>query len=609
MRCRAWIIVFLFLTFHSNAQSQSEVLNTSVSAALDCLNQGSENCWPEFEEAIKSINKYQDDAAAVDDFISLGTQRMRTGRYDTLALELFEKAYERGLSAGLTCKTAEAHFAITRYGRFMGEVNKALDRATKAKEVALNCGDSSMIARASVFIGSAHYMQSDFSKALKHYQEAEKLYASIGDSSGMAGLMLDYAALYSEMREKPRSLAYTKRAAKIFEETGEELKYAIALVDLGADFVDLDMPDSALVYLPLAEPIVVGRHARANAYLEQNYGGAYHMLRDYDKAVYHYKKGLALAQSLGDGYLIGLITTFLAESNWARGNSEEAFKYALISDSVSALGPKNIKRSQSILALAESSYRVGEYDLSYQSFKKYVRLRDSLLGSDKRREIAALEQAFEAEKRDAQIILQQKENDLLEQKNAAASNRLLALGSFTALLIVLGLAVINRQKVKAKMQDTQLELSKVENEKLSQEVKFKNRELTSKALLIARNNEMLRELRSNLDELQQKKSSDEVRALMQEIDLNEIQSNNWDDFTTQFNELNPAFYKSITSKNEGLTRSDIRLAALLRMGLSSKDIASMLNISEDGIKKARYRLRKKLQLNSDDSLETEILKF
>ncbi|MGB5236435.1 MAG: LuxR C-terminal-related transcriptional regulator, partial [Flavobacteriaceae bacterium] len=56
-----------------------------------------------------------------------------------------------------------------------------------------------------------------------------------------------------------------------------------------------------------------------------------------------------------------------------------------------------------------------------------------------------------------------------------------------------------------------------------------------------------------------------------------------------------------------ITKNELRLMALLKMNLSSKEIATILNISSEGIKKARYRLRKKLDISSEESLQEMVL--
>lgn len=576
-------------------------------AASQCLSNTDSECAEEFEACIQFIDKLEDDTLAGSYFLDLANLRMRSGRWNDLSLSLFEKAHYRFQASGMPCKVVRSQFALTRYARFKGNTDQALSMAEDALNAARNCGNPSEIARAEVFIGSAYLLMSDYSEALNHFQLAESKYFEIGDTLGMGGLYLDMSMLYAEMHEKEKARTYTKRASDIFRDSGEEIKYAIALIDLSADLIDVKMADSALTYLNTAEPIITGKHQRAEAYMEQNYGSAYYLLDRHKEAIEHYKKGLDLIAPVGDKGLMVLLNNFISESYRKTNQPEKAHQYALVSDSISKDMPKNFKRTQSLLSLAESAYLVKDYDLSYKSFKRFFSLRDSLLGAEKRREIASLEEEFEAEKRENEIALQKKENDLLVEKNLAARNRNIGLGVLAILIAALALAIMSRQRNKARFQTSMIKLKEAENEKLSQQLAHRTRELTSKALFIAQNNELINELKAQLQDLASDNQREEVNSIVNSLNVNTVQKRNWESFTSQFEELNPEFFRSLTGGEANLTKSEIRLAALLRMGLSSKNIANMLNISEDGIKKARYRLRKKMNLNTEESLEAYIM--
>lgn len=73
-------------------------------------------------------------------------------------------------------------------------------------------------------------------------------------------------------------------------------------------------------------------------------------------------------------------------------------------------------------------------------------------------------------------------------------------------------------------------------------------------------------------------------------------------FFADFEKVYPKFSKSLKAKSETLSTNDLKLSAFLRLNLSSKDIALLLNITPDSVNKARYRLRKKLGLSKSDDL-------
>ncbi len=97
----------------------------------------------------------------------------------------------------------------------------------------------------------------------------------------------------------------------------------------------------------------------------------------------------------------------------------------------------------------------------------------------------------------------------------------------------------------------------------------------------------------------------EAIALIHQIidDVNEkIKQDSWQNFEIAFLNIHPEFSKNLISQFPDLTAGELKLSILIRLGMSIKDTASLLYLSQDSLKVARSRLRKKLQINSDISL-------
>ncbi|MCC1485400.1 helix-turn-helix transcriptional regulator [Winogradskyella immobilis] len=97
------------------------------------------------------------------------------------------------------------------------------------------------------------------------------------------------------------------------------------------------------------------------------------------------------------------------------------------------------------------------------------------------------------------------------------------------------------------------------------------------------------------------------QMLIQTINFDLQDDNNWENFSRYFEEVHKKFNTKAQEQFPNITKNDLRLMALLKMNLSSKEIANILNISSDGIKKARQRLRKKMGLDSNQSLEATVI--
>ncbi|MBK7429212.1 MAG: hypothetical protein IPI60_20390 [Saprospiraceae bacterium] len=137
-------------------------------------------------------------------------------------------------------------------------------------------------------------------------------------------------------------------------------------------------------------------------------------------------------------------------------------------------------------------------------------------------------------------------------------------------------------------------------EKLEQEVHLKSRELAHSAMSLVRKNEVLTDLKSKLHEMF--KGDARAKDIFTRINEHIESDQDWDSFVEVFNHVHDDFFKKIQLKYPDLTPGDLKLAAYLRLNLSTKDIAPLLNISVRGLENKRYRLRKKMGLPEDTNL-------
>ena len=124
----------------------------------------------------------------------------------------------------------------------------------------------------------------------------------------------------------------------------------------------------------------------------------------------------------------------------------------------------------------------------------------------------------------------------------------------------------------------------------------------------AKKNEVLESLKQKAETLKKEESSKNgYQQLISTINFDLQDDNNWENFSRYFEEVHKDFNSNVKTKYPQVTPNELRLLALLKMNLSSKEIANILNISQEGIKKARYRLRKKLNIQTEDSLQDLVL--
>ncbi len=142
------------------------------------------------------------------------------------------------------------------------------------------------------------------------------------------------------------------------------------------------------------------------------------------------------------------------------------------------------------------------------------------------------------------------------------------------------------------------------NRNLQLDIAIKNRELVTYTLQLAEKNAFLKSIKDFLTEI--KKAGDsEVRKITHRTDRfisNAMKENSWDEFKIQFEKVNPDFYQNLNNDFPDLSKSEIRLATFLKLKMSSKETAAMLNLGERSVISARSKLRKKFNLSREANL-------
>lgn len=153
--------------------------------------------------------------------------------------------------------------------------------------------------------------------------------------------------------------------------------------------------------------------------------------------------------------------------------------------------------------------------------------------------------------------------------------------------------------------ENELNVQEYEKHILELELQTKSSEVAGKSLSIAKQSEMIENIQNILDsEKDFNKLKSEIKKA---IKINEVNKHEWEIFETNLNQIHNEFIINLSKKFPNLTPKDIKLCVYLKMNLSSKEIAPMMNISFRGVELHRYRLRKKLNLTQDENLSKFLL--
>lgn len=174
-----------------------------------------------------------------------------------------------------------------------------------------------------------------------------------------------------------------------------------------------------------------------------------------------------------------------------------------------------------------------------------------------------------------------------------------------------------REKLEAQLrfqeEHSQREIVMLQKEQLEQGLIQKSEELANSTMLLIRKNELLIQLKSELNRVKEQASQrvpvDSLQRIGALIDTNISTEQDWRLFEANFNKVHEQFLKHLIDNFPDLSQGDLKLAAYLRMNLSTKEIAQLLNITHRSVELKRYRLRKKLNLDGDVNLSEFMIKY
>ena len=157
------------------------------------------------------------------------------------------------------------------------------------------------------------------------------------------------------------------------------------------------------------------------------------------------------------------------------------------------------------------------------------------------------------------------------------------------------------------------ELVSLRNEKLQGEIDFKNSELATSAMHLVQKGELLTRIKAELNQMMKAVDNDkavnELKKMIKVLSEDDRIDKDWEHFTQHFDKVHSDFVVRLKEKHAAISGNELKLCAYLRMNLSTKEIAQLMNISIRGVEISRYRLRKKLGITSAVNLFEYLLKM
>jgi DNA-binding CsgD family transcriptional regulator len=285
---------------------------------------------------------------------------------------------------------------------------------------------------------------------------------------------------------------------------------------------------------------------------------------------------------------------WMANANLARGNKVVALAEAREALRLLKLWPSGPYLNDSYHTLTQIFRATRNYDSAFYYNDRYIKLNDSL-----EKEIATSSLAISRAKLNNEISRFNIQKLNKEKREQIILRNFIIAG--IVLLSLLILLLLNRNRLKTKMK-----MERIEKEKtiMEQEIASAQTQMKMFTENIIEKTNLVEKLEQ---ELKGREASEGRQAIIAEISQQTILTeDDWLKFKTLFEKIHPRFFIKLKDGSPDITLAEQRMAALIRLNLTTRQMASMLGISVDSVHKTRQRLRQRLQLPADASLEENI---
>jgi tetratricopeptide (TPR) repeat protein len=505
---------------------------------------------------------------------------------DSMLIQLGSQ--EQNLPTGKTLEDKKARiytFMGTIYDE-IGDFNKAIEFYLKALVIIEPYGDKWEKSVLYKNLGMLNMTVGNVSRARQYFDTALVISKDVGDTKTIFDIYNTLQGHYTDSAKYDVALRYGLKLLDIAKENKDPYSLALANYALGSTY------------------LASGNHVLAEGFLNE-----------------------ALQVSLRNRFetvtiqaYVGLTTASLSQSKL----NEAGIFAAKAMNAAETLGLMNL-RAMSAENYAKVLDRIHDYRGALKYYRLFEEFNDSVNQKKSARIVLEMQSRYEMDKihRERKLLEDQL---MIKQYQVNQRNYLLyaTLAGIFFLAVFLFIQIrryrhvqrLNRQLHEQQniINDQADILQKEKDQLFKLEIEHKNRELTSIAMALAQENEFKRNLILDLEQIRSGISpvrKAEIKALANTISAIKlhISNNSWEEFKTYFENVYSTFYTNLEKEFIDLNPNEKKLCAMLRLGLSTKEISNLTYREIKSVESARNRLRKKMKLDPKTHLTTFLAKF
>jgi tetratricopeptide (TPR) repeat protein len=410
---------------------------------------------------------------------------------------------------------------------------------------------------------------------------------------------IELAELLYQVREYNECIIYAKKGISAWKKREYEKEYKDlyrygirALNTIGITFYKKNQHDSANAYYRQA--LQLATEKKDTLWIGEvlgNIGRIMYAQNNFDSAYFLFKTDYQSSKTGGIYDNAANASGWAARANLVRGNKVAALAEAREAIRLLGLWPSGPYLRDTYYTLMQIFRAMGNYDSAFYYSDHYIVLNDSL-----EKEVATSSLAISKAKLNDEVSRFNIQKLNKEKRTQIVLRNFIIAGIVLFSLLIL--LMLNRNRLKTKMK-----MERIEKEKTLME-----QEIASAQTQLKMFTENIIEKTSLIEKLEQRVKGKEISADQQAIisDLTRqtiLTEEDWDKFKSLFEKIYPGFFINLKEKFPDITLAEQRMAAFTRLQLTAKQMASMLGISVDSVHKTRQRLRQRLRVNPESSLE------
>lgn len=452
-------------------------------------------------------------------------------------------------------------------------------------------------------LGNVYSMIGQPDTAVALYFRAKNYYAEEGNKNDLAVMLNNIATIFTKSEKYKEALDLLEEAAGINRANNNVAALMMNISNAAICYKETGRPEKAIS--ELHKNIVLAKKHNLSAQLAVNYntmGNTLVNMNRIQQARMYFDSSLLICdkEDIGYGLLVNNIDLGFMFS--IDGQNDSAILYYM--DALARIKQYDLKHEESkiLLGLYRSYKNMEAYDSALIYFEGYKTLEDTLHKVDINQKLAELEGKYRQEK-NLKTIAELNEN-IYRQRAGFRLIIIVVLTLFSAAFIYL---MYKRYKNRNRL--LMAKVIEKEKEKLETLSESQQKELAVKAMHMARLNEISFEVSQKLSEISYMVSAaakEKIRALITSLDM-ASPDQAWKEFETRFENVHEDFYRVLKELHPELTPTEIKVCSLIRLNMTTKDIATLTNRSIRTIESTRSSIRKKLHLGNETSLSGYLL--